>query len=194
MRCMSEVFQQVKPSAGKDWKDRIVLGCWAVSVTSHENFQLAYWKQAKFVPLAEKYFRGYPVSNIGFSMSYSRQFLAVPCVSFNMLQAALVMPWSQSFIKEAHSRYRQVYSWTVNDPKNMDWCIRKGIDGVITDDPEKFLTVCKNFREDVKPSWPPTMVAFYLYVNVLAALFSFIFYHRHGFKELDARYRADKTK
>lgn len=104
------------------------------------------------------------------------------------------MPWSRSFIKEAHDRHRQVYSWTVNDPKNMDWCIRKGIDGVITDDPEIFLNACDNFREDVKPPWPPKILAFYLYVNFFATLFGFIFFRRYGFRELDARYKVDKTK
>ena len=127
-------------------------------------------------------------------MLYSRQFLRVPNISFNMLQAALVAPWSRSFIKEAHAHQRQVYSWTVNDLKNMDWCIRKGLDGVITDDPEKFLNVCDNFKEDVVPPWPSKVLAFYVWVNFIATVFSLIFFKRHGFREMNARYKVDKTK
>jgi phosphatidylglycerol phospholipase C len=62
-----------------------------------------------------------------------------------MLQAVLVGPVGKKFIKEAKSYDRQIFAWTVNDEKRMRWCINSELDGVISDDPEKFLEVCKDY-------------------------------------------------
>jgi len=36
----------------------------------------------------------------------------------------------------------------------MKWSIRKQVDGVITDDPKKYLEVCKNYRDEkVRMKW-----------------------------------------
>jgi hypothetical protein len=45
-----------------------------------------------------------------------------------------------------------VLVWTVNQPRLMRWCIRKGVDGVITDDPETFRRICDSWsaEEDQK--------------------------------------------
>ncbi len=37
--------------------------------------------------------------------------------------------------------------WTVNEEQWMEWSIRKGVDGVITDDPKLFLEVCQRWEE-----------------------------------------------
>lgn len=53
-------------------------------------------------------------------------------------------------------------TWTVNDPRRMEWCIRQNlghprrgsevsgpalIDGVITDDPRLYLEVCESYED-----------------------------------------------
>lgn len=40
---------------------------------------------------------------------------------------------------------RKIYVWTVNEEQWMEWSIRKGVDGVITDDPKLFLEVCGRY-------------------------------------------------
>ena len=126
-------------------------------------------------------------------MPYSRQFLAVPNVSFNMLQASLVSPSGRSFIRGAKNEQRRVYAWTINDEKNMDWCIRRGLDGVITDDPQKFLDFCDKFDEDKKVAWPLAVVINFLRINIFATIFGILFWWRHGFG-LEQKYLVDRTR
>ncbi|TLD28022.1 PLC-like phosphodiesterase [Venturia nashicola] len=114
----------------KPWNQRIVLGFWAT----------------KYLGVIFKYLPNYPISHIGFSTNYARQFFTVPNVSFNMLQAVLVGPMGSAFIKEAKQYNRSIFAWTVNEEKRMRWCINEALDGVITDDPEKFLQISKEYE------------------------------------------------
>lgn len=63
----------------------------------------------------------------------------------------------------------------------MKWSIRKQVDGVITDDPKKYLDVCKSYdgRRVSIPFklWPPVIM-----VNVLATIFGFMFRYKYGFR------------
>ena len=110
-----------------------------------------------------------------------------------MLQASLVSPSGRKLISDAKSNQRRVYSWTVNDEKNMDWCIRKGLDGVITDDPRKYLDVCDKFAEELIPAWPPMLVLNFIRINIFAFIFGILFWQRYGFG-LDKRYTVDKSR
>lgn len=70
----------------------------------------------------------------------------------------------------------------------MDWCIRKKLDGVITDDPEKFLDFCNNFDEAAKPmTWPLAALLNLIKTNIFIWLFGIVFWRKHGFG-LDQRY------
>jgi len=75
--------------------------------------------------------------HIGFSISYAREFLKVPNVQFNMLQQIMVGPCGSKLLKDIRKARRSIFLWTVNEEKTMKWCISKGVDGVITDDPKK---------------------------------------------------------
>lgn len=146
MRLMSSTVAAVAPSAQRAWKDRIVLGIWA----------------AKYLPLAMKYFPDFPVSNIAFSTHYARHFFTVPNVSFNMLFPTLAAPGGKSFIRDAKKRHqRQVFTWTVNDRDKMEWCIRRKLDGVVTDDPRKYLEVCEQFGDGDKEPLAPLRMRTY---------------------------------
>jgi len=66
----------------------------------------------------------------------------------------------------------------------MDWCIRRGVDGVITDDPAKFIA----FRDewgDGKGArglkWRVGAVVGFVRMNVFMVLFAWLFWARHGF-------------
>ncbi|GJC89207.1 phosphatidylglycerol phospholipase C [Colletotrichum liriopes] len=69
-----------------------------------------------------------------------------PNLSFNMFQKALVGPVGKRFIRDVKKADRRLFVWTVNDEEWMEWSIRAGADGVITDDPELFLEVCRRWK------------------------------------------------
>jgi glycerophosphoryl diester phosphodiesterase len=47
------------------------------------------------------------------------------------------------FIEAAHARNMQVQVWTVNDVDSMKRLLRKGVDGIITDYPQRLLAILK---------------------------------------------------
>lgn len=144
--------------------------------------------QAKYVPLCEDHFAGFSVVNIGFSVSYCGQFLAIENIGFNMLQATLVSPFGRRFITNTKAAERPLLSWTVNDEKNMDWCIRRKLDGVITDDPKAFLELQDQIAEGKRPpAWSASQMTNFLRINLLIWIFSFIFGRKHGWG-LDKRF------
>ena len=132
--------------------------------------------------------------NIGFSITYARQLLAVPNTGFNVIQASYVSPYGRGFIRELQTHHhRQVYSWTVNDEKNMDWCIRRGMDGVVTDDVPKFLEMCRTFEEGKRYQWSVKMVLRFIISNIWVFIFNTIYLRWHG-TCIDGRARADKNE
>lgn len=134
MRLIASTVASVPlPADALPWTSRVVLGCWAT----------------KYIPLAQKYLPGFPMTHIGFSVSYARQFLKVPNVSFNMLLPILMAPGGKKFLADCREAGRPVLAWTVNAEDKMEWCIRRGIDGVLTDDPKLFLDVCKKHEKKV---------------------------------------------
>lgn len=140
MRLLGTTVSAATPSNQRAWKERVILGIWA----------------AKYLPLAAKHLPNFPITHIGFSLSYARHFLTVPNVTFNMLFPILVAPGGKKFIRDAREKHhRQVYAWTVNDKDRMEWCIRQKLDGVITDDPAKFLKVCEEYQHEEKTVWMP---------------------------------------
>lgn len=138
--------------------------------------------QTKFLPLCLKYLPGFPITHIGFSISYARQFLKVPNVSFNMLQKIMVGPWGDQFLAECKALNRPVFLWTVNEEKWMKWSIKKGVDGVITDDPKKYLEVADGYDEKTPLDWVSLRDYHSLaWVNLLVSVFGFLFRLRFGY-------------
>lgn len=152
------------PSPSRPWSDRVVLGIWA----------------AKFLPLCQRYLPGYPVSHIGFSTCYARQFLPVPNVSFNMLQKVLLGPIGARFIRDVKKHDRPLFAWTVNDSNLMKWSIQKELDGVITDDPKRFNKICDEWEFEREPTARPSIAqwlyTFWLYIMI--GIFSYPFRKR----------------
>lgn len=149
MRLIGTTIASVPPPAQKAWSERILLGIWA----------------AKYLPLAMKYLPGFPITHIGFSTSYARHFFSVPNVSFNMLLPILIAPGGQRFIRDARKEGREVYAWTANDKDKIEWCIRRKLDGVCTDDVAKYLAVCEDFEEKEKK--PAKEMRWLAYFDVL---------------------------
>ena len=164
MRLIAETIQSVVPHSSSPWERRIVLGCWAL----------------KYIPHCEKYLPAFPITYIGFSTRYARQFFPIANVSFNMLLASLMMPvLGRRFIRDARERHRPVYAWTVNNDDKMRWCIEEGLDGVITDDPKREIRI--PMKERVMSGWFQLMVL----------LFEFIFWMRYGWKSTAMRKKCE---
>lgn len=99
-----------------------------------------------------------------------------------MLQKAMVGPWGDQFLADCKAQNRPVFLWTVNEEQWMKWCISKGVDGVITDDPKKYLEVSDGF-DKTKPLDPVTFKDYraLAWVNFLISVFGVLFRLRVGF-------------
>lgn len=74
-----------------------------------------------------------------------------------------------------------MFAWTVNEEDMMKWCIKNGMDGVLTDDPTKFLEVCEDWergKRDFQISWGQWLMI--LWINSMVLLFGAIFWWKHG--------------
>ncbi|KAL2206135.1 PLC-like phosphodiesterase [Sarocladium strictum] len=147
------------PSTSRPWNERIVLGCW----------------NASFTTVARRLLPAFPLVHISISPFYSRHFFRIPGMGMNMNQMSLIGPVGWYFLRKVRKDNRQLFVWTVNSERWMRWCIRKNaclraqpssnigdknddpqnlmqgvkvIDGVITDDPELFLQVCKRWEDE----------------------------------------------
>jgi hypothetical protein len=101
-----------------------------------------------------------------------------------MLFAVLMGPLGSSFLKAARRHDRTVFAWTVNEKKKMRWCVRKGLDGVVTDDPKAFLEVCEEFEKgEVGPErWGWREYALVIRINLLVLVFAWMFMWKFGVK------------
>lgn len=120
----------VSPStAQRHWHERIILGCWS----------------AQYLPPCATHLPDFPITLICFDLHHARQFLSVPNVSFNVNRMALMGMGGHRFLRDARANQRAVYVWTVNAPNLMRWCIRHGVDGVITDDAALFRRISEEY-------------------------------------------------
>ncbi|OQE19066.1 hypothetical protein PENSTE_c016G06514 [Penicillium steckii] len=132
MKNIAQTIESVPiPAIGPDWHRRVVLGCWS----------------ARYLPFRAKHLPRYPMTLICFDLSYARQFMHVPRISFNVSQRILLGPLGRGFLEEARAAHRRVYVWTVNAPNLMRWCLRHEVDGVITDEPSHYRQVREEWEQ-----------------------------------------------
>lgn len=115
---------------GSSWSRRVVLGCWTAA-----HLRLCHERLPDFA-----------IAWIGITIPLAREYLAVPNVAMNMRQEPLYGFRGRCFVRECQARGRPLYAWTVNDEGWMRWAIGKRLDAVVTDDPKKYLEVCKKYR------------------------------------------------
>ena len=65
-------------------------------------------------------------------------------VDFIAVNASFV---NRTLIEKAHSSGKEIYAWTVNDPLQMSNLIGRGIDGLLTDDPQLARSVLQQRAE-----------------------------------------------
>ncbi|EPE29484.1 PLC-like phosphodiesterase [Glarea lozoyensis ATCC 20868] len=158
-KLLASTIADVTPS--KPWNQRLVLGCWL----------------AKLLPLCFRYLPGFPITHIGVSIEYARQFFNVKGVSFNMLQQVMVGPFGNAMRKKIKKDNRSLFLWTVNEVEVMKWSIRKEVDGVITDDPKKYLEVCDTY-EGAPIHFSAATWAKIILMNILSRVFLIVIYWR----------------
>jgi phosphatidylglycerol phospholipase C len=98
------------------------------------------------MPICRQYLPDFPIVHIGWNTGYARKFLNVPGVSFNMFQKMVIGPAGAAFRRDVREAGRSLFLWTVNDETSMKWCISNHVDGVITDDPKKYLELCDSYN------------------------------------------------
>ncbi|GAP85859.1 putative glycerophosphoryl diester phosphodiesterase protein [Rosellinia necatrix] len=113
-------------SSQRPWNTRVTPCCW----------------NAKYIKLSMKYLPGYPITHVGFSISYARCLTDIPNVSFSMLRYTLATPSGKRFLRDMDQLGIPVHVWTVNEESWMEWSIREKISGVITDEVALFHEVC----------------------------------------------------
>ncbi|KAH7148797.1 PLC-like phosphodiesterase [Dactylonectria macrodidyma] len=93
------------------WDQRIVLGCW----------------NASFLKASRRLLPTHPLAHISTSLLYSHYFLGVPNLGFNLHHKALLGFPGSLFLREIQRSDRLLMAWTVNEPRWMEWCIRKNL-------------------------------------------------------------------
>ncbi|KAI1808036.1 PLC-like phosphodiesterase [Daldinia bambusicola] len=118
----------------RPWHERVLPCCWS----------------AEYIKLCKQFLPQYQLAHVGFSTTYARVLAKhEPTVSVSMLYHALALPvFGARFVRDARRAGIPLYSWTVNEADRMEWCVRNGLDGVVTDDPKLFLEVCKRLAEE----------------------------------------------
>lgn len=129
---LAATLAEAAPAAAGYWERRVVLGCW----TAH-HLRLCHELLPRFA-----------IAWIGITLPLAREYLAVPNVAMNVRQEPLYGLGGRCFVRECQALARPLYAWTVNEPSWMRWAIDAGLDGVITDDPKRYLDVCRRHRGD----------------------------------------------
>ncbi|KAM0270511.1 hypothetical protein ACHAPA_003364 [Fusarium lateritium] len=156
------------------WDQRIVLGCW----------------NASFLQAARSQLPSYPLAHIGISLLYSHHFLRVPNLGFSLNQMTLVGPAGKLFLRELQRTDKLLMTWTVNEPRRMEWCIRQNlghprhhgttsegpalIDGVITDNPRLYREICEKFEDEMDGKFVRPKLAFTQTVKNKAETLAFV--------------------
>lgn len=94
-----------------------------------------------------------------------------------MLQKIMVGPFGDAFLRDIKEAGRPIFLWTVNDEASMKWSIYKEVDGVITDDPKKYLEVCESYQGE-KVQLTASSLMFIIFVNVMVTMFGVVFRYR----------------
>jgi phosphatidylglycerol phospholipase C len=96
----------------------------------------------------------------------------------------MVGPLGNKFLRDLKAAERSIFLWTVNDEERMRWCVMKEVDGVITDDPLKFLEISRNYNGE-RCRLPASQYGFAIWINIMATLFGFI----HRFRKSKGSHR-----
>ena len=112
---------------------------------------ILFLSQAEWVGACFRYLPGFPVVLLTPSPAYASSMLAVPNLHFGLLNYSFAAGGRDvQFISRARNqqqRGRMIFSWSDNADQWMARSIRNGVDGVITDDPRRFIELCSQWDD-----------------------------------------------
>lgn len=92
--------------------------------------------------------------------------------------------WGANFLRDAKAAGRPIFAWTVNDENMMRWSIKHELDGVITDDTERFLKVCDEWKDGkraVNLGWLQLLSIVWLHISV--TIFGMLLRKKYPFRQ-----------
>lgn len=93
-------------------------------------------------------------------------------------------------MKDVRKAGRALFLWTVNDDNTMRWSISKGVDGVITDDPKRYLELCESYRgEEVTISWKGWST--FVLIKFMVPIFRLLVKYKYGTRMSTGRVKQD---
>ena len=114
-----------------------------------------------------------------FDLRAARRFFPLSnLVAYNVNQQVLMGPLGHGFLENARKAGKKVFVWTVNSERAMQWCIRKNVDGVVTDHPDLCRQLIQKDGQttpgaDMEITLSEKMVI--LKISLLVVLFGWIF-------------------
>ncbi|KAL3481751.1 PLC-like phosphodiesterase [Aspergillus californicus] len=119
------------PTTGRPWNERIILASW----------------KAEWVSACLRHIPGFPMALTAFSPPYATAMLeALPDLNFSLFNHGFATRRGSRFRKRAREQSGMIFSWTDNADEWMALSIRNQVDGVITDDPKRFMELCSHWE------------------------------------------------
>jgi tubulin gamma len=92
-------------------------------------------------------------------------------------------PLGRLFMLRCKALGRPLVAWTVNDPKHMRWCIKHGLNGIISDDPGLLVRIRDEYDLKIDhKSFSIRDLVRILGMNMLCGFIGFIFVAIFGFR------------
>jgi phosphatidylglycerol phospholipase C len=113
-----------------------------------KRITLGIW-HPKFISYAKTYLPEIPIVHIGISLGIAKHYFS-DADGYNFHYVALSGHEGQDFIKEAHTKGKPVFVWTVNMEDAAKNCHNWGVDAIITDETKFFVDFFKNFENEIE--------------------------------------------
>lgn len=169
MRLIASTITSARPLPGKPWNKRILLGLWTT-------------RQHAF---AARYLPDFPVVHNGFHLPHARRHLQDGDIGTNTIVQSLLGPGGGRFLRECQRRAGPDIAWTVNDRYKAEWCARRELDGLITDDPQAMAQILDHFDGKVREPWIPVPLADCFHIAFIYILVNGFFWYFRGVLKLD---------
>ncbi|KAK8110183.1 glycerophosphoryl diester phosphodiesterase [Apiospora kogelbergensis] len=152
LKRLSAAFAHV-PSPSRPWEQRVILAIW----------------DAPWLAACTQYLPGFPLALTTPSPVYASAMLPIPGLHMSLLNYSFSTRRGANFRDEATSLGRKVFSWTDTAPEWMALSVENKVDGVITDDPEGFIRLCAQWKDEEKRrkarKWTMWEAVFWLGIN-----------------------------
>ncbi|KAI1333961.1 PLC-like phosphodiesterase [Xylariaceae sp. FL0016] len=153
LQSLVKTLSSVSPTT-RSWKDRILLGAWDMQ-----------WVIACF-----KNLQGFQVVLTTPSPAYASAMLEVPGLHFSILNYSFATERGARFRLRARDQGRNIFSWSDNTDRWMATSIRNKVDGVITDNPRRFIELCNQWPSSAARQsayrWTLWEMIFWMGINI----------------------------